>query len=281
MNCFSEMSPDEHRCFHCGWSDEGQKKHALPYGTILNDKYLIGQAVRMNGAGITYAALEKVSNRKIEIKEFFPTSIAYRDVNKTTVRPSGGAELKYDDYLNEFERYGQKLVRISGTMRMPAVLDSFIQNNTRYLVFSYMESVTLRSYVEKNGLFTWDDCERYFLPLIQALGDMHALNVEHLGISPDTLRITEDEALLLTEFEMQSVRRAGTDLMEDICPGCWALEQYTKTKICDEVTDIYGLCASMLFALTGTLPAMPSDQVTKPTCSTSGSISIMRDATAG
>ena len=255
MNCFSEMSPDEHRCFHCGWSDEGQKKHALPYGTILNDKYLIGQAVRMNGAGITYAALEKVSNRKIEIKEFFPTSIAYRDVNKTTVRPSGGAELKYDDYLNEFERYGQKLVRISGTMRMPAVLDSFIQNNTRYLVFSYMESVTLRSYVEKNGLFTWDDCERYFLPLIQSLGDMHALNVEHLGISPDTLRITDDETLLLTEFEMQSVRRAGTDLMEDICPGCWALEQYTKTKICDEVTDIYGLCASMLFALTGTLPA--------------------------
>ena len=254
MNCFSEIAPDEQKCFHCGWSDSGQMKNALPFGTVLQDKYLIGQAVRVNGAGITYSALEKVSNRKIEVREFFPNTVAFRDVNKRTVHPAGGAELKYDDYLNEFERYGQKLIRVSGTMRMPAVLDAFEQNNTRYLVFSYVESVTLRSYVEKNGLLTWADCERYFLPLIQALGEMHGQNVDHLGISPDTLRITEDDTMLLTEFEMQSVRRMGTDLMEDCCPGCWALEQYTKTKICDEVTDIYGLCASMLFALTGSLP---------------------------
>ena len=36
--------------------------------------------------------------------------------------------------------------------------------------------------------------------------------------------------MILTDFEMQSVRRAGTDLIEDIYPGCWAIEQYSKTK---------------------------------------------------
>lgn len=254
MNCFSEMDPYEPRCFHCGWSDAGQVKNALPFGTVLSDKYLIGQAVRINGAGITYSALEKTSNRKVEVREFFPNTIAYRDPNGRTVRSAAGTELKYSDYLSEFERYGQKLIRISGTKRMPVVLDFFAENNTQYMIFSFVESVSLRTYVEKNGLFTWADCERYFLPVIQSLGAIHAKNVDHLGISPDTLRITEDDVLILTDFEMQSVRRAGTDLLEDIYPGCWALEQYTKTKICDEVTDIYGLCASLVFTLTGSVP---------------------------
>ena len=75
LNCFSEMGGSEVKCVHCGWTDEGQMKNALPYGTLLNEKYLIGQAVRQNGSGFTYAALEKKSNRKVEIREFFPDLI--------------------------------------------------------------------------------------------------------------------------------------------------------------------------------------------------------------
>ena len=51
-----------------------------------------------------------------------------------------------------------------------------------------------------------------------------------------------------------AVGAARAHLIEDIYPGCWAIEQYSKTKVCDEVTDVYGLCASMLFALSGTVP---------------------------
>lgn len=254
MNCFSAMDVPGEPCAHCGWKDEGQMKNALPYGTLLGGKYLIGQATRINGAGITYAALEKDTNQKVEVREFLPNTLAFRAPNGLSVKPAAGAELKYDDYLSEFERYTQKLIRVSGTKRMMTVLDTFSENNTQYVVFLYVESVSLRSYVEAHGLLSWADCEQYFTPVIYALGAIHSQNVEHLGISPETLRITPDGKLILTDFEMQSVRRAGTDLIEDIYPGCWAIEQYSKTKMCDEVTDVYGLCASMLFALSGAVP---------------------------
>lgn len=254
MNCFSEMHATGEPCAHCGWKDEGQMKNALPYGTVLGGKYLIGQATRINGAGITYAALEKDTNQKVEVREFFPTTLAFRAPNGVSVKPAAGTELKYEDYLSEFERYAQKLIRISGTKRMITVLDTFSENNTQYIVLLYVESVSLRSYVEQNGFLSWADCERYFVPVIHSLSDIHGQNVDHLGISPETLRITPDGKMILTDFEMQSVRRAGTDLIEDIYPGCWAIEQYSKTKVCDEVTDVYGLCASMLFALSGTVP---------------------------
>ena len=255
LNCFSEMDAADAKCFHCGWSDEGQMKNALPYGTLLNEKYLIGQAVRQNGSGFTYAALEKKSNRKVEIREFFPNTLARRDVNGYNVRPVAGAELKYSDYLSEFERLSQDLTRVSGMKRIQSVLDTFTQHNTLYIVFSYVKSESLESYVEKNGLFTWADCETQFLPVIQTLNTLHGQNVNHLGISPETLRITEDNVMILTDFEIQSVRRSGTDLTEDVYPGCWALEQYSKSRICDEVTDVYGLCASLLYALSGSIPA--------------------------
>ena len=253
MNCFSEMDATA-TCLNCGWSDKGQMKNALPYGTVLSEKYLVGQATRLCGAGFTYAALESETNQKVEIHEFFPNTLAFRAPNGLHVQPTSGTELKYNDYLSEFERYTQKLIRVSGTKRIPEVLDTFSANNTQYVVFSFVESVSLREYVEKHGFLSWEDCERYFFPVIHALGTIHGQNVEHLGISPDTLRITSDDKMILTDFEMQSVRRAGTDLIEDIYPGCWAIEQYSKTKICDEVTDVYGLCASLLFALSGTVP---------------------------
>lgn len=254
MNCFSEMDAAMGACPRCGWSNAGQMKNALPYGTVLSGKYLIGQAARINGAGITYAALESKTNCKVEIREFFPNTIAFRSPNGISVKPTAGTELKYDDYLSEFERYTQKLIRVSGTNRIPEVLDTFSENNTQYVVFTFVESVSLREYVEEHGILSWADCERYFFPVIHVLGTIHGQNVEHLGISPDTLRITSDDKMILTNFEIQSVRRAGTDLIEDIYPGCWAIEQYSKTKICDEVTDVYGLCASLLFALSGTVP---------------------------
>lgn len=136
---------------------------------------------------------------------------------------------------------------IQNTFSAPSI--RFRRTTRSTSCFSFTESVSLRQYVEEHGVLSWAQCEQFFYPVIHTLGAIHAQNVEHLGISPNTLRITKDDKMIVTGFDIQSVRRAGTDIIEDIFPGCWALEQYSKTKICDEVTDVYGLCASLLFAL--------------------------------
>ena len=254
MRCFEALEDSSNTCPHCGWHNGEQVKNALPYGTLLGEKYLVGQAVHVNGAGITYAALEAKTAQKVEVREFYPHTIAVRGETGASVLPVSGAELKFSDYLSEFERYAQKLLRVSDTKHIQRAIDTFSQNNTQYIVFSFTESVSLRQYVEEHGVLSWAQCEQFFYPVIHTLGAIHAQNVEHLGISPNTLRITKDDKMIVTGFDIQSVRRAGTDLIEDIFPGCWALEQYSKTKICDEVTDVYGLCASLLFALTGAAP---------------------------
>lgn len=254
MECFSVIPEGEVSCPRCGWTDAGQEPDALPFGTVLDGRYLIGQAVRRNGVGITYAAFERAGNRKVEVREFFPENIAFRDPNGVAVKAGAGAELLFADYLNEFERYTQKLKALSGLRDFPAVIGLLSANGTLYAVVEYTDSVSLRSYVEENGPLPWNECEALFLPMIRSLSAMSSRDVDHLGISPDTLRVTDGGRLILCDFEIPAARRAGTDIVEDIFPGCWALEQYSRTKICDEVTDVYGLCASLFFALSGAAP---------------------------
>ena len=70
MRCFEAMEDGSNTCPHCGWHNGEQVKNALPYGTLLGEKYLVGQAVHVNGAGITYAALEAKTAQKVEVREF-------------------------------------------------------------------------------------------------------------------------------------------------------------------------------------------------------------------
>ena len=182
MRCFEAMEDSSNTCPHCGWHNGDQVKNALPYGTLLGEKYLVGQAVHVNGAGITYAALEAKTAQKVEVREFYPHTIAVRGETGASVLPVSGAELKFSDYLSEFERYAQKLLRVSDTKHIQRAIDTFSQNNTQYIVFSFTESVSLRQYVEEHGALSWAQCEQFFYPVIHTLGAIHAQNVEHLGI---------------------------------------------------------------------------------------------------
>lgn len=66
-----------------------------------------------------------------------------------------------------------------------------------------------------------------FQPVLSALGLMNSLGISHLGISPDTLRVTQDNSLLITSFSIQAARREGTSLEAELAPGCAAVEQYS------------------------------------------------------
>ena len=152
--------------------------------------------------------MEAKTAQKVEVREFYPHTIAVRGETGASVLPVSGAELKFSDYLSEFERYAQKLLRVSDTKHIQRAIDTFSQNNTQYIVFSFTESVSLRQYVEEHGVLSWAQCEQFFYPVIHTLGTIHAQNVEHLGISPNTLRITKDDKMIVTGFDIQSVRRA-------------------------------------------------------------------------
>ena len=84
-NCFHEK-PQEGVCPVCGYSPEQDRDKyplALPHGTILNGKYIIGRVLGQGGFGITYVAQDWKSKKRVAVKEYLPDTMATRIEGRT------------------------------------------------------------------------------------------------------------------------------------------------------------------------------------------------------
>ena len=78
-NCMSKIADGSVKCPFCGMAASVQNaEHQLVCGTVLNGKYLVGQAIGEGGFGITYIGLDLNLELKIAIKEFYPNGYANR-----------------------------------------------------------------------------------------------------------------------------------------------------------------------------------------------------------
>ena len=255
MNCMAEMTGGE-VCPQCGWnSQEEQLLHGLPYGTILQERYIVGRAKKTYGEGITYIGRDTVQNTIVEIREFFPQSFCQRRMDGITVQVTGGSELVFKESLELFLNYARELAHMRELSAIVPIFDIFEENETAYTISEWSESITLRYFVERSGgSLSWNSARQLFMPVLSALSTMHKSGVCHLGISPDSLKIMQDGKMRLGDFYIQPVRRMDTDFPPDIVPGCAAIEQYVMDRPLNEATDVYGFAATLFFALTGSLP---------------------------
>ncbi len=257
MNCFSSYrAADGGVCQVCGWDNtKPQPPGALKPETELVSRYLVGRVKSMDGEGFTYSALEIATQKPVKLREFFPRAIARRDEGGMVV-PSREHVRVFQQYLDNFIELSRGVSRLREVTVVESVLDSFQENGTAYTVYVDAGAASLKRYVADNGgRLSWNEVSRLFTPVITALSLMNALGVSHLGLSPDTLRVTRDGSMVITDFRINAVHRAGGLLDLDLHPGCAAIEQYSAKAACGEVSDVYALGACMLFALTGQLPA--------------------------
>ena len=256
MNCFAGYRPevDGSLCPECAWDNsKPQAPDGLRLQTVLASRYVVGRVRAMNGEGITYMALDRTTQKTVTLREFYPRPLSSRKQDQSII-PKKEDQAVFDKYTDEFLELSKGVSRLRELTVVESVLDIFEENGTVYTVYQYTPTVSLRHHVESNGRLGWNEVNRMFMPVLTALGLMNSLGISHLGISPDTLRVTKDGNLLITGFCINAARRAGTPISAELSQGCAAIEQYSAKAICGEGSDVYGLGASMLFALTGRPP---------------------------
>jgi len=253
-NCFSALEIPNGICPVCGWDNKkGQIPEGLEYGTVLNAHYQIGRAKSMNGEGITYAGFDTTKKKMVDIREFYPVSIAARQQDGCILSLQG-KENDYEEYLEKFVEMSKNVSRIREVTVMVSVLDIFEENYTAYAIYEYVPSVTLRRYIENKGVLSWNEANNLFMPVLTALGLMNSLGIHHLGLSPETVRFTVEGNLLITSFSIEEARRTGTSIIEELHAGSAAIEQYEADAVCGEITDVYSFAAVLVYAVSGILP---------------------------
>ncbi|MBR3149338.1 MAG: PASTA domain-containing protein [Eubacterium sp.] len=260
LKCFSELTEGA-VCAECGFdNDVPNDTMYLAQKTVLAEKYIVGAVIGKESDAVTYAGYDIQLDKKITIREFFPTGIANRLEGATDVR----FRQKYLDiaprYKSSFYRLWTSLEKMHSLSAVVPVYDVFEDNNTVYAIIEHMECIPLREYLlrNENGYILWDSARLMFMPVLTTLEAMHSNGIIHGSISPDNLVLCRDGKVRLSPFCIQECADISSPLEFTGQDGYAALEQYDNNHKMGPATDIYAFSACIYRALVGTNP--PSAQ---------------------
>ena len=264
MGCMHKLDWDG-RCHYCGFDERNYKKdQQLGLHTRLkNGEYMIGRQLGQGGFGITYIGMDTTLLQTVAIKEYFPFGAVRRNDRNEIELNDEKYRKDYEKGLESFLCEGRILARFSNLTAVVGVKNFFHENNTAYLVMDYVEGLSVREYVKRYGVLSPD---RTLFLVQQVIADMqmiHHKQVLHRDVSADNLIITHNGSLKLIDFgatrqEFTKNQYTGTILCKQ---GYSAIEQYSTGRNQGPWTDIYGLCASIYFMLTGVVPDSAPDRI--------------------
>lgn len=266
-NCFHEKVDAQADCPNCGYNVEQDKNKyplALPHGTILNGRYILGRVLGQGGFGITYVARDWKTNRLTAIKEYLPDGISTRVGSHMVTVYSGqqGENFGYgkECFLNE----AKTLAEFIGNPNIVQVYCYFEENGTAYFVMDYIEGISFQQYIlNQGGKIDWQKAEELFFPVMDALAAIHSRGVIHRDVTPDNIYITEDGTVKLLDFGAARYSMGDRSRSLDIVlkHGFAPKEQYTRHGHQGPYTDVYSVTASFYYAITGRKPPDSIDRM--------------------
>lgn len=246
-------------------ADNNINSTELQPGTILcSGKYTIEKKIGEGGFGITYKAVQSGLNRVVCIKEYFPAGKCARATYAQTIFVQGASEALFEKYRLAFVKEAKMLATLHHP-NIVEVLDVFDENNTSYMVMSFIEGKSLQSIVNSRGRLPYPEVVNYIAQVTNAVGYVHERHILHRDIKPDNIMITSDyKAILIDfgsarEFEQDKTQVHTSMLTHGYAPT----EQYTANSRKGAYTDIYAIGATMYFVLTGQVPLEAAARLTE------------------
>lgn len=255
MGCMQEIGNNK-ICPECGF-DNSEKQHApfLPYGTVLSNRYIVGSGIDTNGESTRYISFDKQTGDVVIICEFLPMGLFSREEGSAEVKINYENRLAYNKLKDDFINYYRILCELRDLSALMKVHNIFEENNTVYVVEENEDLIPFEEYVERSsGSLEWDIARPLFMPVISALEALHKRGVGHYAIAPKNIFITSSGKIKISGFATENERKRGTPLKSQLFSGAAAPEQYDDNFPLDDITDIYGFCSTLFYALTGHLP---------------------------
>jgi serine/threonine-protein kinase len=175
-----------------------------------------------------------------------------------------GKASEFIDAKEAFIKLWKALLSISGYTALPTVHQVFEDLGTVYSVTEFMgDGKTLRDFLleKEQGCISWDEARVLLMPIVSAMGELHASGITHGGISPNTLVIDSKGKLKITGFSTEAVRVAKTNMEAELFEGYAAVEQYGMSAGLGAYTDIYAFAAVLYRTLIGSTPMNASSRL--------------------
>jgi serine/threonine protein kinase len=249
-------------CTHCHLDQKTYKTipRCLTAGTTLGGRYVLGRVLGEGTFGITYIAWDTLLETAVAIKEYFPSTLVGRYVGETQDKNVYLFEESQEEYyrtqMKKYLEEAKHLSQFSHLEGIVSVRDFFYENGTAYIVMEYVEGKSLKEYIDTKGVIDGKRLLKMFRPVVEALTFIHKEGMIHRDISPDNILVSSQGNMTLIDFgamRWENSRMSHT-MTVVFKRGYSPEEQYRSKGKQGAWTDIYSLCATMYYALTGKVP---------------------------
>lgn len=211
------------------------KEKELQKGAVLKDRYRIEKILGQGGFSITYLATDERMNVPVTLKQY--------DMSKSLT----GEEAK---------REAQIAAGFYDLEGIAAARDYFEEQGIFFIVMEYVDGVNITDFIRQHGSMAGRDVLEKIRPILHSLSRIHDKGVIHRDVSGDNLILSADGKLKLIDFgaarqQVQDSERSYTLIYKR---GFAPVEQCRSHGVQGPWTDVYAVCSTMYFMLTGIVP---------------------------
>ncbi len=254
FNCMNISDAGATVCKHCGMT-LGNKpagdSSSLKIGTVLHGRYIVGKKLGQGGFGITYMGFDLVLSCRVAIKEYYPRNDVYRDINKSS-QLVWKTENDYMIGCKNILREAQKLAKVNSIPNVVRVQDTFEENRTAYIIMDYIEGITLKDKIKKEGTIPFEKSISLLKPVMIGLEKLHENGIIHRDISPDNIMINnKNEPYLLDMGAAKDISSGVSEPVGVAKHGFSPVEQYNSNTFVGPWVDVYAMSATIFYCISG------------------------------
>lgn len=266
-NCFSTRSSPQQQCIKCGFQNTVPRDaRALPVGSMLHGRYMVGRVLGIGGFGITYVVYDTQARIRLAIKEYFPAEWAVRTLPGSNIVPNSQSREKlYLHGRNVFVNEAKILHKLESIPSIVNVIDFFAENGTAYMVMELVEGYTLTGYLKSMGSnrLPYPTAGKIITDVGRALHQVHNHRLLHRDVGPDNIMITNNGDIRLIDFGATRMYALNSPKSMSVLvkPGFAPIEQYSRAGNQGPWTDVYALAATYYFLVSGRKPPEAPDRI--------------------
>ena len=206
-------------------------------GKRLDGRYEIHELIGVGGMAYVYRAYDRVEDGWVAIK------ILKEDFSNNS------------DFLRRF-RNESKAIAVLSHPNIVRVFDVSFGDQIQYIVMEYIDGITLKQYIEQEGVIRWNEALHFTVQILMALEHAHEKGIIHRDVKPQNIMLLQDGTIKVADFGIARFLQSETQTMTDKAIGSVhyiAPEQARGDYITDKA-DIYSVGVMLYEMITGKLP---------------------------
>ena len=206
-------------------------------GKKLDGRYEIRELIGVGGMANVYHCYDSIDDREVAIKilkdEF----------------------LDNEDFIRRFKNES-KAIAVLNHPNIVRVYDVSFGDMIQYIVMEYIDGITLKEYIEMQGVLDWKETLHLTTQILKALQHAHENGIVHRDIKPQNIMLLQDGTIKVTDFGIARFSSNATRTMTEQAIGSvhYIAPEQARGDKTDGKTDIYSVGVMMYEMLTGKLP---------------------------